>query len=68
MSNENSNHGVVNVFLTDPFTGSYSVNSAILTISITPINDPPQVYLGVNEVTYTEAASAIQIISRVKYY
>ena len=61
MSNENSNHGVVNVFLTDPFTGSYSVNSAILTISITPINDPPQVYLGVNEVTYTEAASAIQI-------
>lgn len=61
MTNENTNNGVVGVASNDEFSGPYSSASAVLSISVVHINDPPRIALAASKVTYTENSSAVQI-------
>lgn len=61
MTNDNINNSVVDIGSSDEYIGAYSSSSATLTISITHVNDPPEIILSVSEVTYTEASSAVQL-------
>ena len=50
-----------NTTTSDPYTGTFSVESASVSINVTSINDQPVIELGVEMVKYTEGGSAIQI-------
>ena len=50
-----------NVALSDPYTGTFSIDNATISISIDSVNDPPVVVVGVPMVEYTEGGPSVQI-------
>ena len=49
------------VTLSDTYTGTFSIGSATISISVNSVNDPPEVEVGVSVVEYTEGGASTRI-------